>query len=96
MLLLQIEVAYFATAISYACKMFMKPGNIKGGSITGFVCFANKNKNCQLSYSLFQTSQTGGQWFSDISPLVFPDETYTNMLAYCPTVQVKQHKVLKH
>jgi hypothetical protein len=33
-------------------------GNTKGGSITnlrfdwfGLVCFANKNKNCQLSYS---------------------------------------------
>jgi len=24
------------------------PGNSKGGSI---VCFANKNKNCELSYS---------------------------------------------
>ncbi len=29
------------------------------------VCFANKNKNCQLSYSWFQTCQTGGQWYSD-------------------------------
>jgi hypothetical protein len=25
------------------------------------VSFANKNKNCQLAYSLFQTSQTGVQ-----------------------------------
>jgi len=39
----------------------------------GLVCFTNKNKNCQLSYSWFHTSQTGGQWYSDISPLVFPD-----------------------
>jgi hypothetical protein len=31
----------------------------------GLVGFANKNKNCQLSYSRFQTSQTGGQWYSD-------------------------------
>jgi len=38
------------------------------------VCFANKNKNCQLSYNLFQTSQTGGQWYSDTSPLVFPGQ----------------------
>jgi hypothetical protein len=37
------------------------------------VCLTNKNKNCQLSYSWFQTSQTGGQWYSDTSPLVFPD-----------------------
>jgi hypothetical protein len=26
----------------------------------GIVCFAKKNKNYQLSYSQFQTSQTGG------------------------------------
>ncbi len=36
------------------------------------VCFANKNKNCQLSYSWFQTSQTGGQQYSDISPFSIP------------------------
>jgi hypothetical protein len=35
----------------------VQPGNTKGGSITvpltwfGFVCFANKNKKFQLSYS---------------------------------------------
>ncbi len=34
----------------------------------GLVCFANKNKNCRLSYSRFQSSQTGGQWYSDTSP----------------------------
>jgi hypothetical protein len=38
----------------------------------GLVCFANKNKNCQLSYSLIQTSQTGGQWYSDTSPFSIP------------------------
>jgi hypothetical protein len=32
---------------------------------SGLVCFANKNKKCQLSYSWFQTSQTGGQQYSD-------------------------------
>jgi len=32
----------------------------------------NKNKKCQLSYSLFQTSQTGGQWYSDTSPFSIP------------------------
>jgi hypothetical protein len=26
----------------------------------GLACFANKNKNCQLLYSLLQTSQAGG------------------------------------
>jgi hypothetical protein len=30
----------------------------------GIVCFANKNKHCQLPYSRFQTSQTGGQLYS--------------------------------
>ncbi len=34
----------------------------------GLVCFTNENINCQLSYSWFQTSQTGGQWYSDTSP----------------------------
>ncbi len=38
----------------------------------GLVCFANKNKNCQLSYSQFQTSQTGGQWYSDTYPFSIP------------------------
>ncbi len=38
----------------------------------GLICFANKNKNCQLSYSWFQTSQTGGQWCSDNSPFSIP------------------------
>jgi hypothetical protein len=38
----------------------------------GLVCFANKNKNGQLSNSWFQTSQTGGQWCSDTSPLSIP------------------------
>jgi hypothetical protein len=38
----------------------------------GLPCFANKNKKCQLSYSLFQTSQTGGQRYSDTSPFSIP------------------------
>ncbi len=38
----------------------------------GLVCFANKNKNCQLSYSWFQTSKTGGQRYSDTSPFSIP------------------------
>ncbi len=38
----------------------------------GLVCFANKNKNCQLSYSKFQTCQTGGQWYSDTSSFRIP------------------------
>jgi hypothetical protein len=42
----------------------------------GLVCFANKNKNFQLSYSLFQASQTGGQWYSDTSPFSIPYSLY--------------------
>jgi hypothetical protein len=38
----------------------------------GLVCFAYKNKNCLLSYSWFQTSQTGGQRYSDTSPFSIP------------------------
>jgi len=38
----------------------------------GLVCFAKKHIKCQLSYSLFQTSQTGGQWYSDTSPFSIP------------------------
>jgi hypothetical protein len=53
--------------------------NTKGGSTIdllfawfGLVCFANKNKYCQLSNSWFQTSQTGGQRYSDTSPFSVP------------------------
>jgi hypothetical protein len=38
----------------------------------GLVCFANTNKKCQLSYSIFQTSQTEGQQYSDTSPFSIP------------------------
>jgi hypothetical protein len=38
----------------------------------GLFCFANKNKNCQLSHSWFQTSQTGSQRYSDNSPFSIP------------------------
>ncbi len=60
---------------------WVEPGNTKGGSITVPLtscltgldkCFANKNKNCQLSYSWFQTSQTGGQRYSDTSSFSIP------------------------
>ncbi len=38
----------------------------------GLVCFVNKNINYELSYSLLQTSQTGGQWYSNTSPFSIP------------------------
>ncbi len=62
--------------------LYVWSGNTKRGKyhctidllfdLFGLVCFANKNKNCQLSYSRFQTSQTGGQWYSDTSPFSIP------------------------
>ena len=58
--------------------MILPPGNTEGGSITvpltscltGLesavqVCFYLKNR-------LTQTSQTGGQWYSDTSPFSIP------------------------
>jgi hypothetical protein len=53
----------------------------------GLVCFANKYTNCQLSYSWFQASQTGGQLYSDTSlpPLVlFPDTS----VGRCSSIQL--------
>ncbi len=51
-------------------SLLVNPGNTKRGKYHctidllldsfGLVCFANKNENCQLSYSWFQTSQIGG------------------------------------
>ena len=62
----------------------IRAGNTKGGKYHctvdllfdwfGLASFANKNKNCQLSYSWFQTSQTGGQRYSDT--LVFPAQPH--------------------
>jgi hypothetical protein len=44
--------------------------------LLGLACFANKNKTCELSYSWFQTSQTGGQLYSDTSPFSIPCQRY--------------------
>jgi hypothetical protein len=72
-------------------KIQMESGNTKKGKYHctiellfdwfGLVCFANKNKNCQLSYSLFQTSQTGGQWYSDTSPFRIPCRNDPSLVA---------------
>ncbi len=43
------------------------------------VCFANKNKNFELSYSWFQTSQTGGHQYSDTSPVSIPCSKHNHM-----------------
>jgi len=60
----------------------VKPGNTKGEKYHctidllfdwfGLVCFVNENKYCQLSYSWFQTSQTGGQRYSVTFPFSIP------------------------
>ncbi len=72
--------------VNYCLNVFLvdftelvEPGNTKGHCTVdllsdwfGLVCSANKNKNCQLSYSWFLTSQTGGQQYSDASPFSIP------------------------
>ncbi len=65
-----------------SCPSGLYKGILKGGEYRctsdllfdwfGLVYFANKNKNCQLSYSWLQTSQTGGQQYSDTSPFSIP------------------------
>jgi hypothetical protein len=76
--IMTLSIMTFSVTVN---KTWHSPGNTKWGSITvlnllfdwfGLVCFANKNKNCQLSFSWFQTSQTGGQRYRDTSPLAFP------------------------
>ncbi len=59
-----------------------RSGNTKGGSITVPLTSCStgldqsvlqiKAKKFQLSYRWFQTSQTGGQWYSDTSPFSIP------------------------
>jgi hypothetical protein len=76
-----MQNAFIMIVISL-CGGKLNAGNSKGGKYHctiyllfywfGLVCFANKNKNCQLSYSQFQTSQTGGQRYSDTSPFSIP------------------------
>jgi len=70
--------------------LYLLPGNTKGGKYHctvdllfywfGLVCFANKNKNFQLSYRWFQTSQTGGQRYRDTSPFSIPCCCHWNIL----------------
>jgi hypothetical protein len=58
-----------------------KPGNTKGGSITvpltlfdwfGISCMTTDNFCFYLQNRLIQTSQAGGQWYSDTSPFSIP------------------------
>ncbi len=52
-------------------EVSLLPLEVKWFDWFGLVCFANKNKNCQLSYNWFQTSQTS-QMYSDTSPFSIP------------------------
>ncbi len=90
-----IIVPSACTVKYYGCVM---SGNTKRGSITvqltscfdwfRLACFANKNKNCQLSYICFQTSQIGGEWYSDTPPLVFPGNEQKMVRLYNKSVSL--------
>jgi hypothetical protein len=65
------------------------PGNTKGGmkyhctvgllfDWFGIICMTTDNCCFYLQNRLIQTTQTGGQWYSDTSPLVFPDWSLKN------------------
>jgi hypothetical protein len=61
----------------------------------GLVCFANKN--FQLAYSWFQTSQTGGQLYNDTSPFSIPWSI--RLLIYkpeCPPIHPSVHELVVH
>ncbi len=86
-----------------ACQL---PGNTKGGSIivpltsclTGLdsSVLQIKTKNCQLSYRWFQTSQTGGQWYSDTSPFSIPCYyrwCFTNVTKHYNYLQTQLHLI---
>ncbi len=59
-------------------KVISTPGNTKGGSTTvmfdwlGISCKTSDNSCFYLQNRLIQTSQTGGQWYSDTSPFSIP------------------------
>ena len=57
----------------------------------GISCMTTDNFCFYLQNRLIQTSQTGGQWYSDTSPLVFPGQTYvmiiTIKLMFCHSLQ---------
>jgi hypothetical protein len=59
----------------------------------GLVCFANKSKNCKFSYNWFQTSQIGGQQYSDTSPFCIPCWNPVGIIACRQTFH---HKMLPY
>ncbi len=94
-------LAYLLSNQRLSMARLTKSGNTKGGKYHytidvlfdwfGSVCFANKNKSCQLSYSWFQTSQPGRQWYNDTSPFSIP------WLSLCPAMtRVVLFATVKH
>jgi hypothetical protein len=74
----------------------MYPWNTKGGKYHctidllfdwfGISCMTTDNFCFYLQNRLIQTSQTRGQWYSDTSPLVFPDVSFTQAKFVSETV----------
>jgi hypothetical protein len=70
-------VKYFVSNLELV--MLLKSGNTKGGSITvlfdwfGISCMTTDNfLYIYFQNRLIQTSQTGGQQYSDTSPFIIP------------------------
>jgi hypothetical protein len=68
--------------MTHAATSGVETGNTKGGKYHctidllfdrfGISCMTTEVFCYYLQNRLIQTSQTGGQWYSDTSPLVFP------------------------
>jgi hypothetical protein len=59
----------------------------------GISCTTTDNFCFYLQNSLIQTSQTGGQWYSDTSPLIFPALTLSVMdTAVTISINDTQHR----
>ncbi len=94
-----------ALAGRFLLLLNMRAGNTKGGSITVLLtsCLTCldlpvlkiKTKKCQYSYNWFQTSQTGGQLYSDTSPLVFPGLSLFTVLIYVYDLNLDFHYLWK-
>ncbi len=76
--------------------LWVQAGNTKRGSITvplTFCLTGIESAVCQLTFFCFylqnrriQTSQTGGQWYRDTSPLVFPGTSNKTFLFVTQTL----------
>ncbi len=78
------------TGVLVSCTMCITAGNTKGGKYHctvdllfdwfGISCMTTDNFCFYLQNRLIQTSQTGGQWYSDTSPLSIPWFLYKDLL----------------